>query len=115
MEFERVNGKFEHKGIHYKLVKQRHRNDTLYILCIKDHEQKKLVKSLREYVKLTNDLPSSSKKSPDLSGKFLKDFESEEAEKMIHHHGWSAKILFAEQQPLFNTETIRIPSPPPEV
>lgn len=114
-EFERVNGKFEHNGVHYKLVKQRHKNDTLYIICIKDHAQKKLVKSLNEFVKLTNDLPSSSEKSPDLSGKFLKDFESEEAEKIIHVHGWSAKILFVEQHPLFIGEIIRIPSPPPEV
>lgn len=113
-EFERVNGKFEHNGIHYKLVKQRHENDTLYVICIKDHHQKKLVKSMSEYAKLTNDLPSSSKKSTDLSLKFLKDFESNDVEKIFHVAGWSVKIHFAEQNSLFTTETVRIPSPPPE-
>jgi hypothetical protein len=114
-EFERAHGKFEHNGVHYKLVKQRHENDTLYVICIKDHGQKKLVKSMREYIKLTNDLPSSSKKSTDLTGKFLKDFESNDLEKIIQVNGWSVKIQSTEHPLLFPAEAVRVPSPPPEV
>ena len=35
--YERVNGEFEHNGEFFKLVKQKLENDTLNIVCIKDH------------------------------------------------------------------------------
>jgi hypothetical protein len=113
--FQRMNGKFEHQGEHYKLVKQRFENNILYILCIKDHQHKKLVKSVHDYVKMVNDTPSSSKKTLSFFGKLVKDFEQSESDKLIHYYGWAAKISF--NQPIFSllSSAERVPAPPPKI
>src|SRR5688500_16103834 len=56
--FERVKGKFEHQGELYKLVKHKLENDTLHVICIKDHEEKRLEGAATKYANLSNDLPS---------------------------------------------------------
>lgn len=114
-EYERVNGKFEHQGVHYKLVKQKFQNDTLYVVCIKDQAEKQLVKTMNDYVKMTNDLPASSKKALHFLGKLLKDFEHINSEKPVQQHGWSQEITFAITSPSTLTQPSRIPSPPPKV
>ena len=38
--YERVDGRFEHNGEFYTLFKQKVQNDTLHLVCVKDHEQK---------------------------------------------------------------------------
>lgn len=59
-EFQRVKGDFEHHGEFYKLVKQRHANDTLYIVCMKNNEEKKAFKTLKEFVNLSTDQATST-------------------------------------------------------
>lgn len=58
--FERVQGDFEHQGEFYKLVKQKYSNDTLYVVCLKNNEEKKAFKTFTEFVKLSTDQSSSS-------------------------------------------------------
>src|SRR5207302_5128451 len=41
-EYDRVTGEFEHRGEVYRLVKQKLYHDTLYIVCVKDRESKKI-------------------------------------------------------------------------
>jgi hypothetical protein len=59
-EFQRVQGDFEHQGEFYKLVKQKYSNDTLYVVCIKNVEEKKATKVFSDLVKLSTDQSSSS-------------------------------------------------------
>ncbi len=59
--FERVEGEFEYHGEFYKLVKQKHSTDTLYIVCIKNVEQKKAFKVFSDMVKLSLDQSSTTK------------------------------------------------------
>jgi hypothetical protein len=113
--FEGVDGKFEHRGEFYKLVKQRFENNTLYILCIKDHQQKKLVKSVHDYVKMANDLPATSKKALSFLGKLIKDFDQTNTEKLLHQHGWMMNISFGEPMILFANEAVSILAPPPKI
>jgi hypothetical protein len=112
--FKRVNGKFEHKGEFYKLVKHKFENDTLYIVCIRDGQQKRIVKTMTDYVKLANELPSSSENTMNFVGKFLKDYESGISSEITHQSGWIMKIagtqLFFELLP----GKSRISSPPPK-
>jgi hypothetical protein len=49
-DFERVDGKFEHHGEFYRLVKQKYAQDTLTIICIKDRENKRIHKALSGYL-----------------------------------------------------------------
>lgn len=72
-DFERINGSFQYKGEFYKLVKQKMKADTLYVVCIKDHQEKHLQTTMSDFMKISNDIPSSGNMKV-LSG-FAKDFE----------------------------------------
>jgi hypothetical protein len=113
-EFERINGRFEHNGEFYKLVKQKLENDTLYVVCFKDHHEKKLVKTMTDYVKITNDLPASSKKAINFLGKLVKDFTTSDTDKILHQAGWSMKFSFNTQSFPIRVFDASIPSPPPK-
>ena len=73
--FERVDGRFEHNGTYYKLIKQKLENDTVYIVCIRDNEEKRLNTVVTDFIKINHSLPASSKALKLLQG-FCKDFES---------------------------------------
>lgn len=93
--FERVDGKFEHNGIFYKLVKQKLERDTVYIVCVRDIESREIAKTLKDYVAKTNDLPLNSK-ALNIFGKFLKDFQNTESSTLDQRNGWSYEIQFAD-------------------
>jgi len=72
--FERVNGEFVHNGEFYKLVKQGLKNDTLYVVCIRDNKAKQNFSFMSGFAKLSTDIPISSKQTLKLFGSLLKDF-----------------------------------------
>jgi hypothetical protein len=114
-EFTRSKGKFEHNGQHYQVVKHKLENDTLYMVCIKDQQEKELVAAMSDYAKLANDLPASSKGAMNFLGKLTKDFESSDALKFLQQSGWVREICQT-SQPFETLEmTSSIASPPPEV
>ena len=114
-EFERVNGKFEHNGEYYKLVKQKLHNDTLYIVCIQDHQQKRLEKTITEYANLSNDLPSNSDKALNFLGKLLKDFESNKNLDLVASGVWCLEIPLTFHSFKTIDQEREIHSPPPKV
>ncbi|MEO5599502.1 MAG: hypothetical protein ABIR06_01110 [Cyclobacteriaceae bacterium] len=59
-EFERIDGKFEHNGEVFKLVKHKLENDTVYIVCIRDHRIEHLESTLTDYVNASNALPGAA-------------------------------------------------------
>jgi hypothetical protein len=71
-DFERINGSFQYKGEFYKLVKQKMKADTLYVVCIKDHQEKHLQTTMSDFMKVSNDIPAGNIK---VLGGFVKDFE----------------------------------------
>ena len=74
-EYERVDGEIEHRGEFYRLVKQRLVKDTLYIVCIKDQESKRLKQALADYVKTFTDKPSNSNHhQTNIASTFIKDY-----------------------------------------
>ena len=113
--FERIDGKFEHAGIFYKLVKQKYENDTLYVVCVRDAASKQLASAFKDYVSKTNDLPVNSKNTLTFFGKFLKDFEGTESSSIQHGPGWVSEIPF--ENPTFNLHDTHliIHTPPPKV
>jgi hypothetical protein len=58
-EYQRVEGDFEHQGEFYKLVKQKYLNDTLYVVCLKNVDEKKAVKMFSDLAKLSTDQSSA--------------------------------------------------------
>ena len=114
--YQRVNGSFEHQGEYYKLVKQKHNNDTLYVICIKDLEEKKIANALADYTKLSNDIPASSQKDGlNLLSKLSKDFETNIILDIVMTDGWFLGTTYASSTlPTLNPEKA-ILSPPPKV
>jgi len=111
--YERVNGEFEYQGQYYSLVKQRLENDTLFLVCIKDHKKKSLVNGLKEYSNLVNDLPASAEHSGGQFAKFLKDYTSVAPVSILAGTGWSMQFLFVEKEYSLLQQSYQVLSPPP--
>lgn len=73
-EYQRVDGEIEHNGEFYRLIKQKFDNDTLHIVCIKDHASKRIKQALADYVKTFTDKPIDSKNPTKGGMTFIKDF-----------------------------------------
>lgn len=112
--YERVNGEFEYNGEYYNLVKQRLENDTLFMVCIRDHDEKKLVSTMTDYANQANSLPASTKHTLDLFGKLFKDFTSTLITCISSGEGWSLNISFANEASELLQQNYPILSPPPK-
>ncbi len=112
--FQKADGRFEHEGTFYKLVKQKFDNDTLYIVCIRDVATKQLTSTLKDYVAKTNDLPVNSKNTLNLFGKFLKDFQKTDEDFTQSQNGWELQIVFANPTFTLRSASHHQESPPPE-
>jgi|SRR5688572_5926165 len=115
-EFTRSKGKFQHNGQHYQVIKHKLQNDTLYMVCIRDQQEKALVTAMSDYAKLANDLPASPKGGAmHFLGKLTKDFESSDDLKFLQQSGWVREICLTSQSFETLEMTSSISSPPPEV
>ncbi|MBL0741411.1 hypothetical protein [Chryseolinea lacunae] len=112
-DYERVDGEFEHRGEYYHLVKQRLENDTLFMVCIKDHKKKKLVNVLHEYANLTNNLPASAQHTLDLFAKLFKNCSSVESTSVSADAGWCILLSFVEKEYSLLQRNHSVLSPPP--
>lgn len=72
--YERVDGLIDVEGKFYRMVKQRYAGDTLYLVCIPDHDQQKIHKALEEYVQTFASPDSSKSKQLDFSKSLSKDY-----------------------------------------
>lgn len=114
-QFERVDGDFEYKGEFYKLVKQKLANDTLYVVCIKNQDKKQLFDALTDYIKLSNELPASSKQALKLWGSIVKDYLPIEPTDLASSDGWSVMNEFVRDHVLtLISPLVSVISPPPE-
>jgi hypothetical protein len=73
VDFQRVDGKYEHEGVHYRLVKQKYAQDTLTIVCVRDMETTRLSNALADYVKTFTDTPEQGQNSK-ISLNMIKDY-----------------------------------------
>lgn len=114
--FERINGEFDYQGETYKLVKQKYENDTLFIVCIKDHEAKKISAVLADYSKLANNLPAGSKQALNFLSKLFKDYTKTESYKPACMGAIQITGLnFSEVSFNLAVQSYPVESPPPEV
>jgi len=90
-EYVRVDGDFEYNGEFYRLVKQRMANDTLYIVCVKDHQSQRINDALTDYVKTFSDNPGSTGNTTTLPS-FIKDYLSSSFSIKHACAGWGLEI-----------------------
>lgn len=112
-EYQRVNGEIEYGGEVYRLVKQKYEKDTLYIVCIRDLEGKRIKQALADYVKNFTDHSSDNalKSLPS----FIKDFISTTFSLDPSNKGWTRDIPFGLTEQKVKNIPINFISPPPEV
>lgn len=114
-EYLRADGEVEYNGEFYHLVKQRVSNDTLFMVCVKDQQQKRIHRSMNEYTKLANNLPASTKNTMDLLGKIFKDFTPTSFTSPSMALVLKYDILFAENDFFVIQQSQVIDPPPPEL
>ena len=113
-EFERVDGRFEHQGQFFKLVKHRFQHDTLYIVCIRDHQTRELVNTMNDYVELTQAVPGTNQKAWNFLSKLIKDYHSGTGIAVVHHPGFSMHLLFSEKNERCLKPLLPVHAPPPK-
>lgn len=112
--YDRAYGNFEHDGEFYSLVKQKLENDTLYIVCIKNHMKKQLAEAFTEYANVSNDTGNAtSKAGNELLSKLIKDFNSSGLPEVILCEGWSRKVNFSAISEATIEMYLEVSSPPP--
>ncbi len=112
--FKPAKGSIEHKGEYYKLIKQKFENDTLYVVCFKDYDEKRLVKNMVDYGKVSNDLPSKSAPAENLLTKLLKEYEPFNKITLIQQNRWCLITLYDQRSYNLLSSVFPIPSPPPK-
>lgn len=113
-DFKRVDGRFEHKGEFYKLVKHKFENDTLYIVCMRDRETRELVNAMTDYVRLTQTFPVNHEKAHNFLDKVAKDFLYRPTAGIVECAGFSILLTFFRVTDPFNTRAIPVRAQPPE-
>ena len=114
-EYERVDGEIEHQGEFYRLVKQKLQKDTLYIVCIKDYDSKRIKQALADYVKTFTDKPVDAKSSGKILTSFIKDFLPTTLEIKPASAGWNYSVTIADISESFDSRSLAVFSPPPQV
>lgn len=115
--FERVNGQFEHNGEHFRLVKHKYENDTLYVICIRDRQTRQLVNTMNDYVQLTHGVDGSgtNQKALTFLSQLIKDFYSQEGVSILPQYSFTVPALFREYARSFAQPDISVQAPPPRV
>lgn len=112
-DFERVNGKFEHNGDLYRLVKQKYARDTLTVVCVKDREHKKIEGALTDYVKTFSDKATDASSAAKTTVSFIKDYLPISFEINSATEGWALRVQHrAHPQILIPTFSASIIHPP---
>jgi hypothetical protein len=92
-DFVRVEGLFEHNGEFYRLVKQRLFQDTLHVVCVKDHELAYINQAWEQYVKTFTDNHSDSAPAKTFQT-LIKDYLPRTFSLILDSPGWDREMLF---------------------
>ena len=112
---EPIEGQIFAGGEFYKLYKQVIHQDSLTLLCVKDHTQKYLFETLSDWVKVTiNGLPGTSEEAGLLLSALIKHFYVSKQVVVFFLFDFTEIIHSSIQKQLRFYEYFKIHSPPPE-
>lgn len=112
--YERVDGEIEHNGEFFRLVKQKLENDTLFIVCIKDPESKRIKQALTDYVKTFTDKPVNAKHTGKTFITFIKDFLPTGIKITSASEGWNYRVTARFFSDYFYNRSLVVFTPPPQ-
>jgi hypothetical protein len=113
--YERADGEIKYGGEYYQLVKQKVENDTLFMVCVRDHEQKHLDNTIYEYANLSNNLPAATGDAADLMAKLFKDYTFLSSIDLSTNLVLQYDLTFANISPVVSQHAFSVDSPPPEL
>jgi hypothetical protein len=93
-EFERVDGKFEYDGESYRLIKQKYANDTLTVVCYRDHQNSVIADAMSDYVKTFANAPSEKQSDSKVTVSFIKDYIAQTFSIECVTAGWQSDVAF---------------------
>lgn len=93
VEFQRVEGEFEHHGKAYRLVKQKYAKDTLTVVCFRDHENERITEALSNYVKTFGDNGPDSGDNLKITVSFIKEFLPHSFSVLTLTTGWQTDVI----------------------
>jgi hypothetical protein len=112
-DFERVDGKFEHEGEVYRLLKQKYAQDTLTVVCIKDSEDKRINQALSNYVKSFTDKATDQHSNLKVTINFIKDYIPQTFSLRSVAAGWTTSFTYNSiHNVLISTFTASVIHPP---
>lgn len=115
-DFVRVDGKFQHGGEVYRMVKQKYERDTLTVICVKDNEGKKIQNALTSYLKTFTEKPADHPSSAKLIGSFSKDFIHTSVVLTTSSLGWQNELILNDSPAeLTDTFVFSIIQPPERI
>ena len=112
--YERVDGEIQHNGNFYRLVEQKLERDTLFIVCIKDHQSKRIHEALEDYVKTFTDKPSHAKNTGKLFVTFIKDFLPTSILMSSVSDGWNCAVVLTPFTINLTSRSLAVFTPPPQ-
>lgn len=62
-EYERYNGEIVVEGVHYNYVKRKISSDTMYLLCMPNHDKTLLYNTKQDIAREISDIPSGNQRS----------------------------------------------------
>ena len=92
-DFPRVDGEFKHNGEFYRLVKQKLSQDTLYVVCVKDHENKRIDEAMTSFVKTFTDKPVDNHSNAKIVITFIKDYIPQSFTVQHLALGWETDVV----------------------
>lgn len=115
--YERIDGRFEHQGQFFKLVKQKLQRDTLYVVCVRDEATRALVETMNDYVQLTQSLPSSDtgQKTLQFISKLIADFYARGSCEITQPFGRETTVNLADVPRDLLYRPIAVLAPPPKI
>lgn len=102
-DFERVDGEFEHQGEFYCLVKQRLSQDTLFVVCIKDHKRKRISETESNLAKSLSEGTSGDHSGSRALPTFIKDYLTNDFSIDNESLGWECDQVGTTSIAVFNS------------
>ena len=97
-EYERYTGQIEIEGVHYNYVKRKISSDTMYLLCIPNHDKTLLYDTKYDIAEEINDRSPGSKKNSEPASKKISQ---------VNEYDFSLSPLsiesFIAKEPAFNS------------
>ena len=111
-DFQRIDGEFVYKNEHYRLFEQKHENDTLVIVCVKDKKANQLAQAMNEFSSKSSDDQNST--GTQFASKVLNEYVSSNLLVIGGVNGWYQKLDAVFIAEGIHSVCLTSPSPPPK-